>query len=103
MRRSSVVAASLLALSFLAALQSCSAGGSPKDGTDVTQDQSAQAPKLPNTPSTGGGTPSADNPFMIDDQSLVDENGKPRNVGTEALCDGVDENMNGITDDVDKG
>ncbi|MEO8178931.1 MAG: hypothetical protein ABI895_08870 [Deltaproteobacteria bacterium] len=101
MRRSSVVAASLLVLSFLAALQSCSAGGSPKDGTGVTQDQPGQGPKLPN-PITGGGSPAAD-PFMIDDQSLVDANGKPRNVGSESACDGLDENMNGITDDVDKG
>jgi hypothetical protein len=103
MRRSSVVAASLLALSFLAALQSCSAGGSATDGAGVTKDLPGQGPKLPSTPGTGAGTPSADNPFMIDDQSLVDENGKPRNVGTEAACDGIDENMNGIIDDVDKG
>jgi len=40
---------------------------------------------------------------MIDDQSLVDANGKPRNVGSESACDGIDENMNGIVDDVDKG
>jgi len=96
------VAASLLALSFLAALQSCSAGGSAADGAGVTKDPPGEGPKLP-TNGTGSGTPSADNPFMIDDRSLVDENGKPRNVGTEALCDGLDENMNGIIDDVDKG
>ena len=102
MRRSSVVAASLLALAFLAALQSCSAGGRSSDGSGVVSDVPEQAPKLP-TPRTGSGTPAADNPFMIDDQSLVDENGKPRNVGSESACDGIDENMNGITDDVDKG
>jgi len=104
MRRSSVVAASLLALSFLAALQSCSAGGSPSDGTGVTQDPSGKGPVLPgNSPGKGGDALPADNPFLIDDRSLVDENGKPRNVGTESACDGIDENGNGITDDVDKG
>jgi hypothetical protein len=103
MRRSSVVAASLLALSFFAALQSCSAGGSSSNTAGVTQDRSGQAPVLSDSPGKGGSVAPGDTPFMIDDQSLVDANGKPRNVGTESACDGVDENMNGIVDDVDKG
>jgi hypothetical protein len=102
MRRSSVVAASLLAFSVFAALQSCSAGGGDKGETGVTSALPGEGPKLPSTPSKGGGS-GPDNSFMIDDQSLVDANGKPRNVGTEMACDGVDENMNGVVDDVDKG
>jgi len=102
MRRSSVVAASLLALSFFAALQSCSAGGGSSNAAGVTQGGPGQAPVLP-SPGKGGSVSPGDAPFMIDDQSLVDVNGKPRNVGSESACDGVDENMNGIVDDVDKG
>jgi hypothetical protein len=33
----------------------------------------------------------------------VDDDGKPRNVGTETICDGVDDNGNGVIDDVDVG
>jgi hypothetical protein len=102
MRRSSVVAASLLSLSMFAALQSCSAGGGNKGEAGVAPALPGEGPKLPSTPGKGGGS-DPDNPFMVDDQSLVDVNGKPRNVGTEMACDGVDENMNGIVDDVDKG
>jgi hypothetical protein len=101
MRRSSVVAASFLSLSMFAALQSCSAGGGNKGEAGVAPALPGEGPKLPSTPGKGGSDP--DNPFIVDDQSLVDANGKPRNVGTEMACDGVDENMNGIVDDVDKG
>jgi hypothetical protein len=102
MRRSSVVAASFLSLSMFAALQSCSAGGGNKGEAGVVAPAlPGEGPKLPTTPGGGGSDPS--NPFMVDDQSLVDVNGKPRNVGTELACDGVDENENGIVDDVDKG
>ena len=103
MRRSSVVAASLLSLSVFAALQSCSAGGGNKGEAGVAPALPGVGPKLPDGSGKGGGSIPADNPFMIDDQSLVDANGKPRNVGTEMACDGADENMNGIVDDVDKG
>src|SRR6186997_3020219 len=98
MRRSSVVAASLLALTLVAALQSCSAGGGSPGEAGVPQDPSGKGPVLPGNSPGGSGTPPTDSPFMIDDQSLVDANGKPRNVGSESACDGVDENMNGITD-----
>jgi hypothetical protein len=103
MRRSSVVAASLLSLSMFAALQSCSAGGGDQGTAGVASALPGQGPKLPDGSGKGGGSAPANNPFMIDDQSLVDVNGKPRNVGTELACDGVDENMNGVVDDVDKG
>jgi hypothetical protein len=100
MRRSSVLAASGLALAVIGSLQSCSAGGSSPGSVGVTNDRPGQSPILPGGPS--GGTPS--DPFQLEDESqLVDANGKPINVGSETLCDGVDENQNGITDDVDKG
>jgi hypothetical protein len=103
MRRSSVVAASLFSLSMFAALQSCSAGGGDKGEAGVSNALPGEGPKLSDGSGKGGGSTPADNPFMIDDQSLVDVNGKPRNVGTEMACDGIDDNMNGIVDDVDKG
>jgi hypothetical protein len=38
-----------------------------------------------------------------DGDSAIDPNGRPLNIGSELACDGIDENQNGVTDDVDKG
>jgi hypothetical protein len=101
---SRVLAASLLGLAFLASQQSCSAGGSSQGNVGVSDDGSQQVPVLP--PPTGQGSvmPGNGSGFQLEDESqLIDENAPPPNVGSETACDGIDENGNGITDDVDKG
>lgn len=105
MLRSRVLAASLLSLAFFVSVQSCSAGGSSPDEVDVSGGPSGQAPVLPNASTgQGSGTPGGDSPFTLDDDSqLIDGNAPPPNVGSETACDGVDDNGNGIIDDVDKG
>lgn len=104
MLRSRVLAASLLSLAFLAFQQSCSAGGSSSEGVAVTGTEAGQAPVLPPPTGQGSGTPGQNGTFMLDDESqLIDENAPPPNVGSEMACDGIDENGNGIIDDVDKG
>jgi hypothetical protein len=102
MRSSSVLAASLLALACVSSLQSCSAGGTAQKSVGV-EDAPGQAPQLPASSPAQSGGPNSGAGFMIDDQALIDANGKPINVGSETVCDGIDENNNGITDDVDKG
>lgn len=49
--------------------------------------------------------PNIETPNFSLDGDLFDgqSSGGPRNVGTELLCDGIDENGNGIIDDVDVG
>jgi hypothetical protein len=104
MRSSSVVAATLLALGLFGSLQSCSAGGTSGEPSSVLDNGSNQAPVLPGRPGQSGGTPTdPGGGFMVDDNTLIDANGRPINVGSELACDGIDENDNGITDDVDKG
>jgi hypothetical protein len=45
-----------------------------------------------------------DQGFLIGDGTpAVDSNGNPVNIGSEVACDGLDDNQNGIIDDVDKG
>jgi hypothetical protein len=41
--------------------------------------------------------------FLIGDGPIIGSNGNPIDIGSELACDGVDENANGIVDDVDKG
>jgi hypothetical protein len=78
---------------LLACSIDCSAGGG--EGAGVGNDG-------PGTVLPGG---SGDDPGVIfnDDGQAVDSNGNPINIGSEAACDGVDDNNNGIIDDVDRG
>lgn len=103
MLRSRVVAASLLSLAFLAALQSCSAGGSAPEDVGVSNGGSGAPVLPPPSTGTGSGTPGQEGGFQLDDSQLIDENAPPRDVGGETACDGIDENGNGVVDDVDKG
>jgi hypothetical protein len=41
--------------------------------------------------------------FEFEGNITYDNMGMPLNIGTELLCDGIDENNNGIIDDVDSG
>src|SRR4051812_41188923 len=102
MRRSKTSVRLLSWLLFAAGLH-CSAGGAP-GSVGVAGDGSGNAaPVVP----PGGVPPAAgakDPAFLIGDQGdAIDANGNPINIGSEAACDGVDENDNGIIDDVDKG
>jgi hypothetical protein len=82
----------------------CSAGGASSGAVGVEGPAAGGSPTL--SPS-GSGNGTATNPpsgFLIGDGSqAVDSNGNPVNIGTEVACDGVDENGNGVIDDVDKG
>ncbi len=82
------------------ALWHCSAGGSSADPASVGTGNPDGIPQLPNTPGGPGGP---DDELILDDGPAVDQNGNPTNIGTELACDGIDENENGIIDDVDKG
>lgn len=90
----------LFALALLWA--GCSAGGAGS-GTGVQPRGEGEGPVLPSAGSPGApGLPSQG--ILIGDGSdAVDSNGNPINIGTELSCDGLDENQNGIIDDVDKG
>jgi hypothetical protein len=56
------------------------------------------------TPGQTGGGQTDNSGFLLgDDGKAVDTNGIPLNIGTETKCDGIDENNNGIVDDVDVG
>jgi hypothetical protein len=84
---------------FANGLASCSAGGG--SAAEVAVDPSAN-PALPGSTTPG----SAETPGLIGGGEMfggVDDDGKPRNVGTESVCDGVDDNGNGVIDDVDVG
>lgn len=78
---------------LLACSIDCSAGGG--EGAGVGNGD-------PGTVLPGG---SGNDPGVIfnDDGQAVDSNGNPINIGSEAACDGVDDNNNGIIDDVDRG
>jgi hypothetical protein len=81
----------------------CSAGGA--GGNEV----GVQPGAGPGTIAPGGGNADGslggqDPGFLIGDGTqAVDPNGNPLNIGSEVACDGVDENQNGVVDDVDKG
>lgn len=80
----------------------CSAGGG-SSGAQLAGPAAGGAPTLPRS---GSGDPTLDGSgsgFLIGDGSQVDANGNPVNIGTEIACDGIDENQNGVIDDVDKG
>jgi hypothetical protein len=80
----------------------CSAGGSGSGGTEVGGPSAGGSPTLP--PASPGSPGDPDRGFLIGDGTpAVDSNGNPVNIGTEVACDGVDDNLNGIIDDVDKG
>lgn len=86
------------------AVAGCSAGGASSGPVGVAGSAAGGSPALP-PPGSGNGT--GTNPasgFLIGDGSqAVDSNGNPVNIGTEIACDGLDENDNGVVDDVDKG
>ena len=84
----------------VAALWHCSAGGSKTDPASVGTNPDG-VPQLPNTP--GGPGTGPEDVLLPDDGPGIDQNGNPTNIGTELACDGIDENENGIVDDVDKG
>lgn len=103
--RSAPLPAMLAGLGFtlLQAAAGCSAGGSGGNEAGVQNPAGAG----PTVPGRGGGAGPLGNPdpgFLIGDGSeAVDPNGTPLNIGSEVACDGVDENGNGVIDDVDKG
>ena len=81
----------------------CSAGGSSSGGTELGGPAAGGSPTLP-APGSPGSPGNPDPGFLIGDGSqAVDSNGNPLNIGSEVACDGVDDNANGIVDDVDKG
>ena len=88
-----------------AAVGGCSAGGTGSGPAGVGASGTSGGPTLP-PPSTGNnGTPSGPGGGLIigDGSQAVDSNGNPVNIGSEVACDGIDENNNGVVDDVDKG
>lgn len=81
---------------------SCSAGGSTDAATLGPGESGGPPGNAPVAP--GGGSSSPDPGFLLGDgEQAVDVNGNPVNIGTEVACDGIDDNQNGIIDDVDKG
>lgn len=81
-------------------LASCSAGGGEADPPTVNP---GDAPVLPDSTGTPGAGPT---PGLVGGGDIfggVDPDGTPRNVGGETLCDGIDDNGNGVIDDVDAG
>lgn len=102
MRFRRVAAIGLTGLAITGAFGACSAGGNSSNTVGVSAGDDS-APRLPNVdPGQPGVTPP--NGFLLGaDGQNVDANGVPTNIGTETLCDGKDENGNGIIDDVDKG
>ena len=92
----SALATWVLAAAALVASAGCSAGGADQPSSVSTGGPGALPP--------GGGSPSSDPAFLLDDDTqAVDANGNPLNIGSEVACDGLDENNNGIVDDVDQG
>src|SRR5687768_1442944 len=82
----------------------CSAGGTAGSSADLGGDGAGST----SGSGASNGVPPVmgrnDPGFLLDDDSqAVDANGNPVNIGTEVACDGVDENNNGVVDDVDKG
>jgi len=79
-------------------VSACSAGGSPNPyGRSANSD--------PTSSTVSSATP-APAPSLIDLTTGtldVPSNGSAANLGTETICDGKDDNQNGIIDDVDKG
>ena len=93
----------LVGLVLAHAVASCSAGGSTGSAT-LEPGQSNPGNPPGNTPVAPGGGSPADPGFLLGDgEQAVDINGNPVNIGSEIACDGVDENQNGVIDDVDKG
>jgi hypothetical protein len=91
-------------LLFAAAGAHCSAGGAPGSAGVVGDGSGNGAPVLPPGNSVPPAEGANDPAFLIGDPGdAIDSNGNPINIGSEAACDGVDENQNGIVDDVDKG
>lgn len=87
-------------LALLAPALQCSAGGGAAPGAGVD----LEGADGPGHIEPGGSTPSGADPFLLgDDGQAVDANGNPLNIGSELACDGIDENQNGIIDDVDRG
>lgn len=85
------------------ATSGCSAGGAGSGTVGVEGPGAGGAPTLPR-PSNDGSPTDPDPGFLIGDGTqAVDANGNPVNIGTEIACDGVDDNGNGVIDDVDKG
>lgn len=88
-----------IGLSLLLPSLQCSAGGGGSSGADV-----GAGPEPGALPSTGvTPTGSGSGVLLGDEGAAVDSNGNPLNIGSEQLCDGVDENQNDIIDDVDRG
>jgi hypothetical protein len=92
-----------LAATLGQAATGCSAGGAGAGSVGVGG-SAGGSPTLP-PPGSNDGTPSgtAQGVLIGDGTPAIDSNGNPLNIGTEAACDGVDDNGNGIVDDVDKG
>jgi hypothetical protein len=92
-----------LAALLAQALGGCSAGGAGSGSASVGG--AAGGGPILRPPGSNDGTPSgtAQGVLIGDGSQAVDSNGNPVNIGTEVACDGVDENVNGIVDDVDKG
>src|SRR5688572_7099234 len=90
-----------LGLSLVQAGSGCSAGGA--GGSDVgVEAPAAGGPTAPGLAGSGSlGNP--DPGIIIDDSPAIAPDGTPLNVGSEVACDGLDENGNGVIDDVDKG
>lgn len=79
------------------AIGACSAGGSGSSPTVETDDGSSP-------PVFDDGRSNTPPPLVGGGGLLgVDDSGEPVNVGTELVCDGIDDNGNGIIDDVDVG
>jgi hypothetical protein len=92
------------ACALVRASAGCSAGGSHGSEVDVqTPGPGVIGPTA--GPGSNNGATGANNPgFIVGDGSqAVDANGTPLDIGTEVACDGIDDNGNGIIDDVDKG
>jgi hypothetical protein len=90
----------LFPLTALLAL-GCSAGGTGDSGAAV----GSPPPGSLASGGNGGPGPSGSDPdFLLEgDELAYDGDGNPLNIGSEVACDGIDENGNGIIDDVDKG
>jgi hypothetical protein len=87
---------------LLQATAGCSAGGGAGSGSVGSESAAGGSPTLPRP---GNGTPSGTTQGVLigDGSEAVDSNGNPVNIGSEVACDGIDENDNGVIDDVDKG
>jgi hypothetical protein len=87
---------------LLQATAGCSAGGGAGSGSVGSDSAAGGSPTLPRP---GNGTPSGTTQGVLigDGSEAVDSNGNPVNIGSEVACDGIDENDNGVIDDVDKG